>query len=702
MRTLRTTMTLVLLLTATQGLTAQDGSDPRESGIVEKTGVELVLIDVDATDRDGNPMRDLTRADFQILLNGRDIPIETLDNLCACSRPVELRRRSWQPRNPAFARHFVLYFDFSQMDEIARKDAVKEARRWLRNMPQQTTRVMVAAFSSGTGVERLTRFVEPLEAIGAVAEIGKAKRFKDTWPQERMLALSDCKDRSFDGSLVRPDDVTGGDLEKCMDHARLDLSHSRRSLKALLFFLTTIESERPSKTMLLFSQTLNVDPGKIFGPSRLERLLADPTPLPGAERQMVKNFDFRAGDTRSLLSEVAGTAFVSRTTIYPIHVGAGETWAVNFAANLADPTGGQYNRGMSDLRDTMKHAVDRCPCTYRIGIRPSRIGAHLRSRLKVMIRGEQLLALNDIRLPDSVDRWARRAQAVLSNPESSYDLPLNASLLPELNEDGRWGMTALVSFDARALEMLPEGDRVKGEWEVGALVFKRPDGRSWEMLGVSEVTSKVEPGDEAFIVHEHAFPEVSPGEYEIRAFIRDKWANVFGGDRGTLELPRRRIGATVGPLTMVGETDQVRTTLPLRKKKIQRDHESTARNTKASVPAGDAVLEPGVLLEVASWACGNKDTPPTVHDASIIGDQRSVKLDPPEVQLVGHCARATSVIDTARLARGPYEYVIRWALGTEESTNGSVPFRLGPDETEPPVTPPGQEEDPAGTDTGSW
>jgi len=668
---------VALSLVAMSVATAQDATDdkPRESGLVETAGVELVLIDVDARDKEGNPLRGLTRDDFQILLNGRDIPIETVDNLCACGFPVNFKQRR-RTNSSSFAKHFVLYFDFSQMDEVARQGAVNEAKRWLRNLPQQSARVMVTAFSSATGVERLTQFVEPQDALGALSELGRAKRFKDTWPLERIAAIRECKEAEDEN------------LDKCMENARLDLSYSRRSLRALLFFLTTIESERASKTLMFFSQGLNVDPGKIYGPSKLARIMAKPTPLPGMEeRGIVKNFDFRAGDARILLREVAGTAFISRTTVYPIHVGSGETWAVNFAANLADSTGGEYNRGMSDLRSTLQHAEERCPCTYRIGIRPTRIGSHLRSRLRVKVRGEQLLALSDIRLPDSMDRWQRRAQTVLSNPESSYDIPLDASLLPVLNEDGRWGMIALVSFDARALEMLPDGDRVKGEWEVGALVLKRPGGKTWEMLGVSEVTSKVKPGDRAYIVHEYAFPEAKPGEYEIRAFIRDKWANVFGGDRGLLTLPKQQTGATVGPLKLLGEADQVRTTLPLRRKKFQRDPKNTARNTTGAVPIGNTLLEPGMKLEVASWACGDKGSLPAVFDARIVGAKSAVRLKPPEVRLFGYCAEATSTIDTTAFPRGPYEYVIRWGLGDSGSTNGSVPFRLGPDEEGPPSAP---------------
>ena len=178
-------MRTVCLLVLTVALfcapvTAQQARDaardkPRESGLVESAGVEFVLIDVDARDKEGNPLRGLTRDDFQIVLNGRDIPIETVDNLCACGFPVNFKQRR-RTNDPTFAKHFVLYFDFSQMDELGREQALREAKRWLRNLPQQSTRVMIAAFSTRTGLETMTQFVEPHAATGALSELARAKR----------------------------------------------------------------------------------------------------------------------------------------------------------------------------------------------------------------------------------------------------------------------------------------------------------------------------------------------------------------------------------------------------------------------------------------------------------------------------------------------------------------------------------------------
>ena len=182
------------------------------------------------------------------------------------------------------------------MDERGRALSAKEAANWLRNLAQQTSLVMVAAFSTGTGVKQLTGFVPPEEASRALGKL-KAKRFRDPWPLERMSAIEDC----------------GSETSECLEAARLDLGYSRRSLRALLFFLSTIDSERASKTLLLFHQNITVQPSMVYGLSRLERLLAKPTPLPGREQEMSKNFDFQVGDHWSLLSEVSGTAFVSRT-----------------------------------------------------------------------------------------------------------------------------------------------------------------------------------------------------------------------------------------------------------------------------------------------------------------------------------------------------------------------------------------------------
>ena len=57
------------------------GSETRsDAGLIERTGISLVLVEV--VDDEGQPVRGLTRDDFEIQLNGNYEEIHSLDDLC--------------------------------------------------------------------------------------------------------------------------------------------------------------------------------------------------------------------------------------------------------------------------------------------------------------------------------------------------------------------------------------------------------------------------------------------------------------------------------------------------------------------------------------------------------------------------------------------------------------------------------------------
>ncbi|HKQ97320.1 MAG TPA: hypothetical protein VJV75_05565, partial [Candidatus Polarisedimenticolia bacterium] len=77
-------MAVLVLAAALDSGGGRAADDPAAKGLVEKTGVELFLLDIEAVDRSGQPMRGLTAADFVVRRNGRIWPIASVDDFCAC------------------------------------------------------------------------------------------------------------------------------------------------------------------------------------------------------------------------------------------------------------------------------------------------------------------------------------------------------------------------------------------------------------------------------------------------------------------------------------------------------------------------------------------------------------------------------------------------------------------------------------------
>jgi hypothetical protein len=131
-----------------------------------------------------------------------------------------------------------------------------------------------------------------------------------------------------------------------------------------------------------------------------------------------------------LLDEVGAEANLSRTSIYPVLTGAAGPLGVNFGANLADFTGGDYNRALTALETLTDKAGRGCGCYYRIALEPPRESPRRVYRLTVSVRDRRLSRGYRVRYLREIDRWMRRARAVLEHPTRAVDVPLTARSCP--------------------------------------------------------------------------------------------------------------------------------------------------------------------------------------------------------------------------------------------------------------------------------
>ncbi len=131
---------VALFVAAGAALAVPHGAAPRGKGglphvgTVEDVGVDLTLLDVEVTDKDGRPAPGLSMRDFEVRLDGKVWPLYSVDDLCSCASgsPDARSDSSATPAEPtadgAFASslpsalegpsdstRFVLYFDFSRL-----------------------------------------------------------------------------------------------------------------------------------------------------------------------------------------------------------------------------------------------------------------------------------------------------------------------------------------------------------------------------------------------------------------------------------------------------------------------------------------------------------------------------------------------------------------------------------------------------------
>jgi VWFA-related protein len=121
----------------------------------ESVTVSVVEVPVTVVDRDGNPIRGLTAANFRVVDEGKERPVVSFDAVDFASLES---LTATSPLNPAARRNFMLLFDlsFSSPTSIAR--AQQAARDFVTKMVQRRDRVSVATIDAARGFRVITAF----------------------------------------------------------------------------------------------------------------------------------------------------------------------------------------------------------------------------------------------------------------------------------------------------------------------------------------------------------------------------------------------------------------------------------------------------------------------------------------------------------------------------------------------------------------
>jgi VWFA-related protein len=119
----------------------------------ERVAVQLMLVDVLATDESGKAVRGLTKGDFQMTVEGAIAPIDTLDEICHGSTPDV----------PGLDPRTVLLFDYYSLVPRDRMLVLDAAATLLRTRKAPDEQVMLVALTHDLRVEQ--RFTRDLDEL---------------------------------------------------------------------------------------------------------------------------------------------------------------------------------------------------------------------------------------------------------------------------------------------------------------------------------------------------------------------------------------------------------------------------------------------------------------------------------------------------------------------------------------------------------
>lgn len=659
---------------AVRGIEQPETKGAIESPLVETTGVSLILLDVVVTDESGRPIPGLAKEDFRLQLNWRQREIYSVDELCPCTPRTE----SAGPAGPAATEgtttggdvaaakgeategvierepgKFVLYFDFSQLQMDGRSNALAEARRWIDEDMGPDDRSMLVAYASQPGLRELTPFTGDRESLlSTLGSVETDPLWLDTFPAQFWDRVEQCR-ICCESPCPQPCPACCPD---CPVNAKDEYQHGRRSLKALKRLLGRLEGVPGRKVMLFFNQNGILFPARFY-------------PVD----------EFTVGDHLGILDEVGAEATTARTALYVAYSGNQPnlfdglaSQAVSFGANLADFTGGAYNRTAGLLPDLTRSATE-CACIYRIAIESPETDRAKVYRAVVEVLDRRIPYRYRVQYLTEMDRWWRRATDVLIDPDRADEVPLAAAIVPLGCTKERWSVALQVVLKPHSLLLLPGKGGAAGGWEVGALL-QREEKSVGEMLGVSEIrrAGKGEVPAGAVIVHERRFDDLASGQYRLGAFVRDRNAGSFGGAEAEIHLPKPGGLGIAGPILMVRDSAWLRSDLPMWKKGKAKASARTAEVETGAVSRAPEPVAAGVTLEAHTWVCSPADgTAAAAMRYVSMSETPLFRFEIEQRRGDGACVEIVDQVETRGLASGSYAYHVRWRGETR-----SAPFEV--------------------------
>jgi len=147
------------------------------SQVGEKLTVNLVEVPVTVVDREGNPVRGLTKANFQLLDEGHSQEITAFDAIDFASKESV---SAISPLNPNARRSFMLLFDLAFSSPPSLKRAQEAARKFVAESVQPRDLVAVGSIQAERGFKLITAFTTDRDLV--TSAINDPLSFKNNDP----------------------------------------------------------------------------------------------------------------------------------------------------------------------------------------------------------------------------------------------------------------------------------------------------------------------------------------------------------------------------------------------------------------------------------------------------------------------------------------------------------------------------------------
>jgi VWFA-related protein len=372
---LKTLRLAVLLALAALPLAAQMSVD-----------VRVIEVPVTVTDRDGNPIRGLTAANFQVLDDGKPQTITSFDNIDFAARQDVT---AISPLNPNARRSFLLLFDIGYSDVKAITRAREAATSFVKTSVQPRDLVAVGSVDPEKGFRLHTAFTTDRKIVAAaIAQPGQYQG-NDPLQLSDVDAFTDAQGSTSGSEMTGSGNAAAADshlaeIKEMTRRNNRDFVAGRvmREIQSLGLLASTLRSVPGRKQVVLLSA--GFDPSIVRGKHGSE--LADMAKATSGQAYLIDN-DARFGNTASqnVLDEMVKLFKQSDVVMHAIDIGglrlAEEAAVKGYTANdglhlIADPTGGKVYENSNALSQNLDRMLHQQEVVYVLGFhaQPSKPG----------------------------------------------------------------------------------------------------------------------------------------------------------------------------------------------------------------------------------------------------------------------------------------------------------------------------------------
>ena len=480
----------VLLLFLVPGAQAQstdgspEGAAPT-SAFFEAVDVNLVNVEVFVTDRKGNAITDLRREDFQLLVDGQEVPVSNF-YAQAAGRPVErvqavdaVHPGEDDPSSipPDQRLHLILFVDNLHLTPGNRKRTFKHLREFLDNNLRSEDLVTVISQNRSLFIHNdflndrrvLDDILDEVADMASPSHVGRATQrrlFQELGILRNDHIGQDVLDREKDSLL-----------SQIRAHAHSEHSLASASIDSLERLLATLGGIRGRKALIHVSDGINTKPGEALYETWL-----------GIFGDANNSYELDVGsfDLLPRFRKLGRAANTSGVTFYSIdaetdHASIGRSAAMAGGAGgilpiqviellgnnpretmelTAQTTGGRRVQRTQKLTETLGQLAQDFQTFYSLGFQAESSDPEKPHRIEVKVRRKGLRARHreTFQTRGRDHRSGDFAMAALLY--NSVDNPLGITLEPgeiQRQDDGSALLTVLVKIPVGKLVLLPQG-----------------------------------------------------------------------------------------------------------------------------------------------------------------------------------------------------------------------------------------------------